>query len=423
MMNEIREYTLDNGITIIAEKMKEGRSCTIGFWIKTGSIVEEPEIGGVNHFIEHMLFKGTAKRSALDIARAFDIIGGQLNAYTSKDCVCYFAKVLDENFNVAIDVITDMLTESKFDESDINLERSVILDEISMYYDNPDELGFDILLEKIYPEQSIGAPILGTADSVKALNKEKLEQYFDEYYNPQNLFITIAGNYDESHIEHLNQTIGQYQFDSVKLADKNMPKYEGGYVLKYKDIEQIYVNMAFEGLSFNHPHSYALLVLNNIVAGTVSSRLFQKVREENGLTYAIDSQPSYYDQCGIYTIYYSLSKENMEKCNELILKELKAFINGEISEIEVEEAKSHLKGSYILGLETSDDYMNYLGKSQLHYNKIKTLDEVIEEIENVDHETILKLAKDILRADKFALSVVGDIEEKEVEKMYKYFTA
>ncbi|WIF94688.1 M16 family metallopeptidase [Caminicella sporogenes] len=416
-----KKYILDNGIRVITQKIPHVRSVSIGFWVKTGSISETTLNNGISHFIEHMLFKGTHTRTAKEIANAIDSIGGQLNAFTSKECTCYYSKVLDSHISIAIDIITDMILNSKFEENDIKREKSVIFEEINMYEDSPEDLAYDILAKTIFKNHSLGLPILGTHNTVKSFQRNDIRDYMKKNYNSQNIVISVAGSFKgDDLIKELNDKIGRYNLKSEKNKTAKKPDFNSNYFYKFKDIEQMHLCIGFKGVTNNEKDLYPLLVLNNIFGGSMSSRLFQTVREDNGLAYSIYSHPSFYKDIGLFTIYVSLSPSQLDKVTDLILKELKSLIKNSITKEELTKAKEQLKGSYILSLESTGSIMTMLGKSELFERKIKTYDEVLSNIDKVDLEALNNLTAKIFNRN-VSMSVVGKADEKVIKHNYSKF--
>ncbi|MGE5612766.1 MAG: M16 family metallopeptidase, partial [Bacillota bacterium] len=351
------KFTLGNGIRIVCERIPHVRSVSLGVWVKAGVRCESRQNNGISHFIEHMLFKGTKNRSAAEIAGSIDNIGGQLNAFTGKECTCYHARVLDEHIEIAIDVLSDMLHNSLFAEKDISLEKKVIIEEISMYEDNPEELVHDILTESVWAGCSIGYPILGTRKSIRKINKDKVLNYFHEKYVPCNTVISVAGNFDEIKLkELLEKYFGQKpQGQDTEQEPDSMPEpeqvdFKPVTSVKEKETEQVHLCIGFEGVKNGDDDIYTLLAINNILGGSMSSRLFQKIREKKGLVYSIYSYPTAYNDAGLFTIYAGMKPENLGIVLKLIQDEIRLLNKRGITSQELEKSKEQLKGSYVLGL-------------------------------------------------------------------------
>ncbi len=414
----IRKHTLDNGVRIVMEKIDYVRSASIGIWVNVGSHNENEETNGLSHFIEHMLFKGTKNRKANEIAEEIDSIGGQINAFTSKECTCFYVKVLDENIKESMDILTDMFFNSLFSQEEIEKEISVVIEEIKMYEDSPEDIVHDKLSEIIFNESPMAYNILGTEKNLKTFNRDKVKNYMDENYSPSNTVISIAGNFNEDKFIELAES----KFSSWKNKEVSKIYKKSNYQRKVaginKDLEQLH--MCIGNITFGrHDKNYhSLLVLNNLFGGTMSSRIFQEVRENKGLVYSIYSFVSNYSETGIFSIYAGMSHEQVEDALRTILMEMVSIKNGNISEEEFQRAKQQIKGNYILSLESTSSRMSAIGRRELLYNEILYPDEVIEAINNVKIEDVLDVAKDLFDIDNLSITFTGnlkkyfDIEEK-----------
>ena len=420
----ITTKVLKNNMTFLGHKIKDVRSVSFSFWIRSGVVTEAAGEYGMSHFLEHMLFKGTPRLNSKEIAHASDLLGGNINAYTTKEHVCLYGKVLDEDFIEALTILSDMLNQPLMAGGDIEKEKKVVLDEIAMYNDTPEELGYDVLCKILFPETHYGMPILGQKDTVSEFTQEELLAYYKKRFNTGEIIFSIAGNYDEDEtMIFLENAFTQYIGDeALPVIEAKPAKTHSGYEYIEKDLEQIHVHIGFKGLQFNDSDSYPLMALNNILGGTSSSRLFQKIREEHGLAYNIDTQPVFYRNGGFFNLYFSSSQGEVEDTVQLIIEELKKIKEGDISEDEYKVAISNLKVNYLMGLETSEDHMNFMGKSFYYLNRIITNEEIVEEIDRISVERVLHLAKDILSGDTVAVSVVGPLSEERTEAIYKKFS-
>ncbi|MBI9012794.1 MAG: insulinase family protein [Clostridiales bacterium] len=403
-------HILNNGIRVILSKLDAYRSTSIGLWIKTGSIDETEKNNGISHFIEHMLFKGSSKRSARDIAEAFDSIGGDLNAFTSKECTCFHAKVLDRHVDVAIEIIADMISDPLMDEEDIKLEKSVVLDEIMMADDTPDDVSYDLISQVIYHEGTLSRPILGTKETLESIDQETIQKHLNDYYTTDNLVISIAGSFDEvAIIELLNQHFTMPETHHKNHKVKNYFHSDTAYI--YRDIEQVHLEIGYEGISYSSDEIFNLAALNNILGASVSSRLFQNIRESRGLTYSINSYLTQYEDNGLFSIYASMQVSNLKLVCKLIKIELDKLLKNGIEEKEFLRVKEQLKGNYILDLEGTDSYMNLIGKGHLFNIKIRTPDEVETSINNIKKSEIEALMFKIL-SSKPSIALVGRVDQK-----------
>jgi len=413
-----KTHVLDNGLTIIGEEIPYLKSIALGLWVNAGSRIENEQNSGVSHFIEHMLFKGTKNRTSKELASEIDNLGGQINAFTSKECTCYYVKLLDSHIDIGIDVISDMILNSLFDESDIDKERAVILEELKMYEDSPEDLAYDLLTEGIYKNDSLGMNIVGTVDSLQNLNKEALLDYFEKYYVPNNSVISISGNFKfEEIVKKIEDKFKDWKSKEVNI-DIKPAEFNSCYISKNKDTEQVNLAMSLEAIPLeNYDEVYALAIINTVFGGSISSKLFQKIREEKGLVYSIYSSQSLYRKCGEFGIYASMSNENLEEVYNSILEEIKDIKENYLTDKEIKETKEQLKGSFMLGLEGTSSRMMSIGKAMLLNKKVKTTEEILKAIDDVDKETINRVIDKIFNIDKLGLCIVGrDVEEIELIK-------
>ena len=411
-----KKHVLENGLTIIGEEIPYVKSISLGVWINAGSRIEDEEISGVSHFIEHMLFKGTRNRTSKQIASEIDNLGGQINAFTSKECTCYYVKLLDSHIDIGIDVLSDMILNSKFNEDDLDKERSVIIEELKMYEDSPEDLAYDLLTENIYKNDPLGMNIIGTEESLNRINREKLLDYFNKYYVPNNSVIAISGNFNFDEI--INKI--EEKFKVWKKRDVNVDikkaEFKSCFLTKNKDIEQVNLAMSLEAVPLeNDKEVYALAVINTVFGGSISSRLFQKIREEKGLVYSIYSSQSLYRKCGELGIFASMSNEHLKEVYESIIEEIKIMKKYYLTDQEIKESKEQLKGSYILGLESTSSRMMSIGRSLLLNNKVESTDDILKSIDNVDRETVKIVIDKIFNLDKLGVCIVGrDVEENKL---------
>ena len=411
-----KKHVLENGLTIIGEEIPYVKSISLGVWINAGSRIEDEEISGVSHFIEHMLFKGTRNRTSKQIASEIDNLGGQINAFTSKECTCYYVKLLDSHIDIGIDVLSDMILNSKFNEDDLDKERSVIIEELKMYEDSPEDLAYDLLTENIYKNDPLGMNIIGTEESLNRLNREKLLDYFNKYYVPNNSVIAISGNFKFDEI--INKI--EEKFKVWKKRDVNVDikkaEFKSCFLTKNKDIDQVNLAMSLEAVPIESDKEvYALAVINTVFGGSISSRLFQKIREEKGLVYSIYSSQSLYRKCGELGIFASMSNEHLKEVYESIIEEIKIIKKYYLTDQEIKESKEQLKGSYILGLESTSSRMMSIGRALLLNNKVESTDDILKSIDNVDRETVKIVIDKIFNLDKLGVCIVGrDVEENKL---------
>jgi predicted Zn-dependent peptidase len=401
----IKRYTCQNGVRIVLENIPTVRSVAIGIWIGTGSRNETPELNGVSHFLEHMFFKGTKTRSAREIAESFDRIGGQVNAFTSKEYTCYYAKVLDEHADQALDVLADMFFNSAFDEEELKREKNVVYEEIKMYEDTPDDIVHDLLSKAVYDIHPLGYPILGTEKTLDTFTGDTLRQYMNETYIPENVVISIAGNVEESFIQKAEQYFGSYKTGHESKAFVT-PEFHANKLARKKETEQAHLCLGFKGLKIGDDDVYSLIVLNNILGGSMSSRLFQEVREQRGLAYSVFSYHSAYRDTGMVTIYGGTGSNQLDMLYETIQDTLYQLKDQGITEKELHNSKEQLKGNLMLSLESTNSRMSRNGKNELLLSQHRSLDEIIDLVNNVTKESVDKLARAIF-TDTFALSLIS----------------
>lgn len=407
-----KKNTLDNGVRVVSEKIPYVRSVSLGIWVKTGSRNENRRNNGISHFIEHMLFKGTDKRSAAEIAETIDNIGGQLNAFTGKECTCFYTKTLDTHLDVALDILADMFFNSFFARKDIAVEKKVIFEEIGMYEDSPEELVHDILSETVWDGNSIGYPILGTRKCLKSINKDMILSYMAENYVPENVVISVAGNFEEESLLSLvDKYFGNWKAETAKRTEYEAVIFKQGLNIREKDTEQVHLCLGFEGIEHGNDRLYSLLAVNNIFGGGMSSRLFQKIREKKGLVYSIYSYPSAYKNAGLFTIYAGMKPEQLNEVSQLINDEIRLLVKKGIKPEELAKSKEQLKGNYILGLESTSSRMNSIGKSELMLGYTNTPEEVLEKIDAISMEVIDDIIDGIFNTDSAGVSIVGNIKQ------------
>ena len=407
----IKKHTLDNGIRIVMEKIDYVRSASIGIWVNVGSNNENEETNGLSHFIEHMLFKGTKNRKANEIAEEIDSIGGQLNAFTSKECTCFYVKVLDENIKEAVDILSDMFFNPLFSQEEIDKEISVVIEEIKMYEDSPEDLVHDKLSEIIFNDSPMAYNILGTEKNLRTFTKEKVKRFMNENYSPSNTVISIAGNFDE---EEFISRIEEKFKDWVNKAAENVhieSNYQRKVVGINKDLEQVHMCIGNKTFGRHDNNYHSLLVLNNLFGGTMSSRIFQEVREKKGLVYSIYSSVTNYSDTGIFSFYAGMGYEQAEDSLRTILNEMSNIKKGNITEEEFLRAKQQIKGNYILSLESTSSRMSAIGRRELLYNEILYPDEIIEAINKVEMKDVLNVAKDLFKTEDLSVTFTGNLSK------------
>ncbi len=407
----IKKYTLNNGLRIVAEKIDYVKSVSFGIWVKVGSTNENDNTNGMSHFIEHMLFKGTKNRSANQIAEDTDNIGGQMNAFTSKDCTCFYIKVLDENLDAAVDILSDMFFNSTFAVEEIEKEISVVIEEIKMYEDSPEDVVHDKLSETVFKNSPLAYPILGTIDNLKSYTRERVLAYKEEQYTPERTVISIAGNFDEDYlIKLLEDKFGKWE-NKQGLSEILDSDHNRNIIGVNKELEQLHVCMGTKTIGRHDDLYYPLMIMNNLFGGTMSSRIFQEIREKRGLVYSIYSFTSNYAENGLFGIYAGLAYENLEEAIKTILVEMDKMKEAKITEEEFNRAKQQIKSNFILGLESTSSRMSSIGRRELLYNEIITPDEIVDKINAVQLEDIIKISKMIFNKENFTVVYTGNLKK------------
>jgi predicted Zn-dependent peptidase len=414
---QARKFILPNGIRVLTEEIPSLRSVAMGIMLGAGSGSETAKESGISHYIEHMLFKGTQKRSAFEIAHALDAVGGKINAYTGKELTMYYAVVLDQHIAIAIDVLCDMVINSVFDPKEMEVEKGVILEEIKMYEDTPDELIHDFFTEQILHGHPLGLPTIGHADAVKAIQRDDIIHYCRRLYSPQNMIISLAGAIPPDVKEKLTPYFANFEGPAVR-PDQREAEIKGVLRLKQKKTEQTHLCLGTRGPSQLDEDRYAFAILENILGGSMSSRLFQEVREKRGLVYSIFATTCPFRDFGLAYVYAGTSKENLPQVLDLTLEQFVKFKKEGISQEEMEKGKEYLKGTLVLGLESTSSRMSWMTKSEFYYNRIITVDEVFEKINKVTNDDIVRLAQQYFRDEYLTLAVIGDMEELPVKELH-----
>jgi len=401
------QLTLPNGLRIIGERIPHFRSVSVGLWLGAGSQYETPDLGGVSHFLEHMVFKGTAKRTARQIAEEMDEVGGQLNAFTSKECTCFYAKVVDEHLPLAMDVISDLVTAPSFDPVELEKEKGVVIEEIAMAEDTPEDVVHELLMLAQFGDQPIARPILGTEDIVGGFTREQVAGYWQRMYRPENAVLALAGNYEWNNVLELAEKyLGGWEKGGFEKPTCITVPTKPTLLTREKDIEQVHICLGYPGLSIGDKENYALSLFNNMFGGAMSSRLFQKIREESGMAYSVYSYPNSYTDCGMLSVYAGTSPENADQVYDMIRAEAIALAEAGLTEDEFTKSREQLKAGYILGLESTSSRMNSIGRRLLLMNEARTETEVIDRVNAISYEETNALMKRILLAPN-SVSLVG----------------
>jgi len=401
------KITLPNGVRIVSEKMHHVRSSAIGIWLGVGSRYEKADESGAAHFIEHMLFKGTEKYTASELASIMDGIGGQINAFTSRENTCFYARVLDTHLNTAVDILTDMLFYSNLAPEDIESERNVILEEIDMYSDTPDDLVVERLVSRAF-KGALGRPTLGKAATLKKMTSESLREFMNHHYTAANIVVSLAGSFTDAHLENISKIFSSLPSGKPSVFSKG--SYTPVMTAKRKATEQNHICLAFPGMSALDENRYKLLLMSNILGGGMSSRLFQTVRETHGLCYSVYSFTSLFRDTGMLGIYTALNKETEAQALGLILDEVTKLLNDGVTEQELSLSREQVKSNVVMSMESSQSRMQKLGTGELLRGTSPSPDELIRRYDAVTREDILNTARAVLDMSKLSISVVGKVK-------------
>jgi predicted Zn-dependent peptidase len=416
-VRNIRRQILPNGLTIITEQMDHIRSASIGIWLQTGSRDEEPEWNGISHFIEHMVFKGTKHRTAEEIARQVDSIGGNMDAFTAKECICFNVKVLDEHIPTALDILGDLVLHPIFDDADIARERGVIMEEIKMDEDNPDYLVHEIFTQNFWKDHPLGKPILGTKETVKRFLREPVFDAYQHRFAPGNIIVSAAGHLNHErfvdlvtkHFEHMKPMSNGFHSSAPKIVSR--------IVLRNKKaLEQVQLCLGVPAHPIAHEKRHAGYILNTLLGGGMSSRLFQNIRERQGLAYSIYSDLNPYRDTGCLAVYAGTSLASAAKVVQSVVTEFRKLKTERVSEDELRRAKDQLKGSLMLSLESSTARMSNLARQEMYFDKFYDLDELIEKIEGVTAEDLTTLASQFFKTESVAVTALGNLNGLKISR-------
>ncbi|MFZ0212745.1 MAG: pitrilysin family protein [Candidatus Acidiferrales bacterium] len=407
---KIEETTLGNGLIVVTETMPHVRSVSAGIWIRDGSRCEPAELNGISHFIEHMVFKGTARRKAEDIAREVDRVGGMVDAFTAKEMVCFNTRVLDEHLPVAFDVLADMMLNPQFPEEEIARERSVVLEEIRMVEDNPEDLVHEIFSKNLWGHHPLGWPILGTFDTVEKFDRETVEAWFRQCYAPNNMIITAAGNVSHGQMLDLIEPRFGDRVAAINRHSNAPPSPRAEIVSRSKsELEQVHLCLGVPACSMTDSRRYASSVLNNLLGSGMSSRLFQNIREKQGLAYAVFSDTNLYRDAGMLSIYAGTSLNTVEQLVGSVFKELSDLKQNAVTDEELRRSKANLKGATLLSLESSGSRMSDLAKQYLYFGEYTSIEERIASMEAVTAEQIQEVAREIFQSDRVSAAMLGNL--------------
>ncbi|MBV8066545.1 MAG: insulinase family protein [Candidatus Eremiobacteraeota bacterium] len=406
-----KKTTLSNGLRVITERMPSVRSATVGIWADVGSAVERPHQRGISHLIEHMLFKGTHRRSARQIAETMDGVGGNLNAFTDKETTCYYAKVIDRHVPLALDVLADMFLHAAFEPQELAKEHKVILEEIKMYDDSPDDLIHDVFLQTMWRGSNLGDPTIGFAETVVRVTPEDLRAHMRAHYSPNCVIVAAAGNVDHSlFVETVAEQFAGFE-GNCAFPQPESPTLTPATNVRYKDSEQAYIVLGTRGVDVRDERRYAASLLDTVLGGGMSSRLFQEIREQRGLVYSVYSFQASYRAAGLFGVYAGTSPENVQACIDVIVEQFARVRNEPIGDEELDLAKEHVKGNLTLSLESTSSRMIRLGRNELALGREVTTEEIESRIDSVTPEQVQAVAQELLVDENLGLCIIGPVDE------------
>ncbi len=414
----INKTVLPNGIKIVSQKMPHVRSVSMGVWVNVGARDESNQQSGLSHFIEHMIFKGTVQRSAFQIAKEFDAIGGHTNAFTSMEYTCYHAKVLDAHLETMVEILSDIFLNSVFDPEEIERERPVIFQEIGMVEDTPEELIHQLSGKNFWGDHPLGRSILGTRENILAFDAETIKGFFHQFYHPERIVIALAGNVEHARIIELVGTAFESIQNGQKMPQRGCPKISPGIQVHHRPLEQVHLCLATLGLSVTASQRFAFSLINTILGGNMSSRLFQEIRERRGLAYSVYSFVSSHVDTGMFGVYSGVNAKNVRQTIELVVQAMQQLRRTPVSTGELQDAKEYTKGNLYLASESVDNQMVRLAQNEIHFDDYIPLQTVIEKVEAVSAEEIQNLANALFQPDQISLTMLGPVEEQDnLEKL------
>jgi len=406
-----RKLVLDNGVRVVTERIPTLKSVTVGIWVNTGSRDEQPSQAGYSHFIEHMFFKGTRSRSAFEISREIDALGGEMNAFTTRETTTFYIKVLDQQLKQALELLADLFHHSRFDTKDIDKEKQVVLEEIRMVQDDPEDLVQELHTGQVLGRHPLGRSILGREETVRSLRRQDLMSYIEAHYDPTQIVIAIAGNFDQA---TLTKMVVRY-FGNEKRANgsakvaRHPPDVHGGLLTKKKALEQVHLCLGLKGVAAGHRDRYAVYALNSVLGGSISSRLFQEVREKRGLVYSIYSFLSGYSDIGTITVYAATRPKEVDRVVDLVCREIRRLGKQGMERKELDRAKNQMKGSLMLSLESSHSRMSKLAKDELTYGSRTSLEEMLARIDRVTTVQVNEVGCKLFNLDDLAITGLGPL--------------
>jgi predicted Zn-dependent peptidase len=405
-----RKFVLENGLRVVTERIPTLKSVTIGIWVNVGSRDEALGEEGVAHFIEHMFFKGTRRRSAVQISREIDALGGEMNAFTSRETTTFYVKVLDQQLEPALALLSDLFHHSRFDAREVEKEKEVVLEEIRMVQDDPEDLVQELNTEQTLPNHPLGRSILGHRDSIRGVRRERLLAYIRDHYHPLQTVIAVAGNFDPQALRSLLETsFGSYHRAGGPHLHRWPPEVSPGFLLRRKPLEQAHLCLSLNGIPLGHKDRYAAHALNSVLGGSVSSRLFQEIREKRGLAYSIYSYLSCFSDSGTISVYAATRPREAPRVIDLARRELRRLRTRGTDRRELERAKNQMKGSLMLSLESSQSRMNKLAKDELYQGRHTSLTDLLAAIDSVSCDQVLRLSRELFDANRLSVTVLGPV--------------
>lgn len=404
---------LESGVRVVTERMPEVRSASIGFWVGVGSRDEPPELQGSSHLLEHLLFKGSERRNARDIAEAFDAVGGEANAFSTKEYTCVYARVLDQDLSMAVDTLADMTRDPSLRGEDVESERRVVLEEIAMHEDTPEDLVHDVFAEAVFGEHPLGREVMGTVASVNSISRENLVEFHRANYHPRSLVVAAAGNIDHAEVVSWIERFFPPDDRSPAPREQSIPSPAAQMRVVNRATEQAHIVLGGLGYARKHPDRFAWGVLDNLLGGGMSSRLFQEIREDRGLAYAVYSYRNVFSETGSYGVYAGTAPGNAKEVVKIISSEFDRLLEAGITTEELGRAKGHTRGGLVLGLEDSSSRMSRLGRSELVHGEILSIDELIARVDAVTREDVGRVVRDLLRPDARVLAVIGPFSDED----------